>query len=152
MTSYFDTSILAKLYIPEHDSEAICAFVQERGLSIAINSFQRAELTNAFALKVFRQEISEAELNKLLGKVDRDISRNHLIMASIDWLELWEVSLELSCQYTQAFGCRTLDIMHVAAAKIMNCADFYTNDRRQKNLAEAVEIETYLYPALPPVT
>ena len=32
-------------------------------------------------------------------------------------------------------GCRSLDILHCAAAKILNAAEFVTNDARQKKLA-----------------
>ena len=70
-------------------------------------------------------------------------------MVIVDWVYLWEVVLSYSTEYTKRIGCRTLDIMHVAAAKTMNYKEFYTNDMRQNDLAEAIGINTYLYPALP---
>ena len=148
MKSYFDTSVLVKLYIPEKDSKAICAFIQKRGKSIAINSLQETELKNAFALKAFRQDISHEELDKLLDKIKKDFARNRLIRVKIDWIKLLELTLDYSLKFTKKIGCRTLDILHAAAAKIMNAEEFYTNDKRQQELAQIIGIKTYPLPIL----
>jgi len=148
--SYFDTSVLVKLYIPEEDSGATCAFVQKRGESIVINSLQETELKNAFALKTFRHDISNDELTKLLDKIRKDFTRNRLVRVNIDWIKLWEMTRDYSLNFTEKIGCRTLDILHVAAAKIMKAEEFFTNDKRQKELAQMMEIKAYLSVGIDP--
>ncbi len=148
MKSYFDTSVLVKLYIPEEDSEAICTFIQNRGKSIAINSLQITELKNAFALKAFRQDILNEELEKLLNQMKEDFRRDRITLVKVDWIKLWEVAQDYSLKFTRTIGCRTLDILHVAAAKVMNAEEFYTNDKRQQELAEATGMKTHLYPVV----
>jgi predicted nucleic acid-binding protein len=148
MKSYFDTSVLVKLYVPEEDSEAICTFIQNRGKSIAINSLQKTELKNAFALKAFRQDISYTELEELLNQMKEDIRRDRITLVKVDWIKLWEVAQDYSLRFTGTIGCRTMDILHVAAAKVMNAEEFYTNDKRQQKLTEAIGIKTYLYPVV----
>ena len=48
--------------------------------------------------------------------------------------ELLELSLNITEQ-TPVSGCRSLDIMHVAAAKCINVAQFVTFDQKQRELA-----------------
>jgi len=139
--SYFDTSVLVKLYIPEEDSGETCALIQKRGKSIIINSLQETELKNAFTLKAFRGDISQEELDKLLDKINKDFSMNRLKRVNVDWIKLWEMARDYSLKYTKKIGCRTLDILHVAAARIMNAEEFVTNDDRQKELAQIIGIK-----------
>lgn len=141
MESYFDTSVLVKLYIPEEDSGETCALIQKRGKSIIINSMQETELKNAFALKAFRGDISQEELDKLLDKINKDFSMNRLKRVNVDWIKLWEMTGDYSLKYTKKIGCRILDILHVAAARIMNAEEFVTNDDRQKELAQIMGIK-----------
>lgn len=141
MESYFDTSVLVKLYIPEEDSGETCALIQKRGKSIIINSLQETELKNAFILKAFRGDISQEELDKLLDKINKDFSMNRLKRVKVDWIKLWEMAGDYSLKHTKKIGCRTLDILHVAAARIMNAEEFVTNDDRQKELAQIIGIK-----------
>ena len=141
MKSYFDTSVLVKLYIPEEDSGETCALIQKRGKSIIINSMQETELKNAFTLKAFRGDISQEELDKLLDKINKDFSMNRLKRVKVDWIKLWEMAGDYSLKYTKKIGCRTLDILHVAAARIMNAEVFVSNDDRQKELAQIIGIK-----------
>jgi hypothetical protein len=43
--------------------------------------------------------------------------------------------------YTPTIGCRSLDILHCAAAKIVGATDFVSTDVRQKALATAIGLK-----------
>jgi uncharacterized protein len=45
---------------------------------------------------------------------------------------------ELSASHSATLGCRTLDIIHVAAALVIGAKDFVTFDARQRALAKQV--------------
>jgi len=47
-------------------------------------------------------------------------------------------SVKLAEQHTGVIGCRSLDMLHCAAAKVLAAQEFITTDARQKQLAAAM--------------
>jgi predicted nucleic acid-binding protein len=54
----------------------------------------------------------------------------------------WETSIDLARQYGPTFGVRTLDSLHVACALELKAQHFWTLDKRQARLSEAVGLDT----------
>jgi len=142
MKTYYDTSLLVKLYVPEPDSGSINEFVRSEGKAIPLNVLHEAELRNALALKAFRQEITKDDLTQVLRKIERDIDIGRLVRARLNWDDLVRTTVELSMMYTPEIGCRTMDILHVAAAAVLGCERFVSNDARQRHLAERLGMVT----------
>jgi hypothetical protein len=46
--------------------------------------------------------------------------------------------MKLSELHTGTIGCRSLDILHCATAKVLAAAEFISTDTRQKKLATAM--------------
>ncbi len=55
--------------------------------------------------------------------------------------------LELSESHTERVGCRTLDIIHVAAALLLRSEVFLTGDFRQARVAEAEGLDVVMIKA-----
>jgi len=51
-------------------------------------------------------------------------------------------AIVLSRKHTATLGCRSLDILHVAAALALEADAFHTFDRRQQRLARAEGLKT----------
>lgn len=132
---YLDTSVLVKLYISEEGSEQILSFVKQYNHSILFNQFQKTELKNAFALKLFRKEISPEQFSSLSNKLDNDIEIGRFKLHKVEWHIAWELAQKLSQKYSQSVGCRTMDILHVAIAHQWKVKTFLSNDDRQNQLA-----------------
>jgi len=49
-----------------------------------------------------------------------------------------EYAVKLAGQHTGTVGCRSLDILHCAAAKVLAATEFISTDSRQKKLATAM--------------
>lgn len=141
MRIYFDTSVLVKLFVPEIDSAPYVAFVKRNRKPLFVNVIQLSELKNALALKAFRKEITRRELNGALKRIQTDFDARNLIMRSLDFGALFALVDELSARNTVKMGCRTLDVVHVAAALRTNFDHFITNDARQCELARAAGLE-----------
>ncbi len=47
----------------------------------------------------------------------------------------WELTRELSSRHPAKIGCRTLDLVHAAAALALGATAFVTFDARQKEVA-----------------
>jgi hypothetical protein len=48
---------------------------------------------------------------------------------------------KLAEKHTATIGCRSLDILHCAAAKILGASELISTDSRQKKLATAMGLE-----------
>ena len=133
---YFDTSLLVKIYVPEEGSERIISFIENNNSVLFFNQIQEFELTNALSLKLFRKEISKIQYEHIKSKLAKDLSLNRIRRVMLDWIEVMASATLLSQKHTSSIGCRTLDILHVAAAAQGKFRYFLTNDPRQKTLAE----------------
>lgn len=142
MRTYFDTSCLVKLYIPESGSSRVVERVVADGKALLFTPLHETELRNALALKAFRNEISREQLGAVLLKIDHDILRGRLNRPRIDWTETYSRANQMSLLFTIENGCRTLDILHVALASVLSCQLFITNDDRQRVLAESAGMNT----------
>lgn len=133
---YLDTSALLKLHCLEEGSRETQAALEAQDDPIPVWEIQEMELRNAFRLKVFWNEwtTEQAERQEALF-LDRR-RRGLYYTPDIQRSELFTTFLELTLQ-TPTLGCRTLDILHVAAAKQQEISLFLTFDQRQRKLALA---------------
>jgi predicted nucleic acid-binding protein len=139
---YFDTSLLVKIYVPEEGSERIISFIEKNNSSLCLNQIQEFEITNSLSLKLFRKEISKIQYEHIKSKLAKDISLNRIRRVMLDWIEVMNSAALLSQKHTSSTGCRTLDILHVAAATQNDFKCFLTNDPRQMMLAEKAGLIT----------
>ncbi|MGO9309998.1 MAG: hypothetical protein ACLQDL_13370 [Spirochaetia bacterium] len=96
------------------------------------------EFLNALRSKVFLAEMGRDELERLIS-LYRDRKRiGQYFVPHLDPIVMHELCLHLT-EKTPAIGCRTLDILHVAAARLCGASAFITADKRQALLAEAEE-------------
>jgi predicted nucleic acid-binding protein len=133
---YVDTGCLVKLYFPEPDSARVAALVA--GQPITYLGLHELELWNALSLKRFRREATLAQLRAVESLMDADLRGGVLYRAVVDWEQVLREALALATAHTRRIGCRTIDILHCAAASLIGPSAFVTTDRRQRLLARAV--------------
>ena len=133
---YLDTSCLVKLYYPEPESARVAALV--RGKPICHNCLHELEFHNALQLKVFTGTATLAQASAALAMVTADLRSGVLVSPGIDWNGIFAEAVRLVDRHTGMIGCRSLDILHCAAASILSATEFVTNDGRQKRLAETM--------------
>lgn len=142
---YLDTGALIKLYILETGSE----FVQKRAAQhgrLTLNRLQEMELRNGILAAGGRGVISEPSARKTLAHFREDLQAGLFWWEDTDWESLWERSGQLAERFTSRFLCRTLDILHVAAAEQSGAEFFLTGDGRQERLAKAVGLPVIRIP------
>ena len=61
-----------------------------------------------------------------------------LVSARSEWENVFQEAVKLAEQHTGVFGCRSLDVLHCAAAKVLAASEFISTDGRQKKLAAAM--------------
>jgi predicted nucleic acid-binding protein len=102
-----------------------------------ITAITELELTNALQLRIFRRELSAAEVRAALAAWEDDIAHGVFFPVPVA-VAVHEKARELSRKHTATLGSGTLDILHVAAALVACANRFYTfDDRKQAELARA---------------
>jgi predicted nucleic acid-binding protein len=133
---YLDTSSLVALYYPEAKTARLEAHLRSRQTRLPFTWLHELELTNSLQLKVFRGEGTEATVAATRGAVRADVEAGAFYRPQIAWALVFDGALRLSAIYSRQLGTRTLDLLHVAAASLLEAGEFITSDRCQSELAE----------------
>jgi predicted nucleic acid-binding protein len=133
---YLDTGCLLKLYYPEPESPRVIELVT--GKAITLLPLHDVELTNALALKVFRREARSSQVKAISEGLAADVRSGALYRPELSWDAVLRDAKELASTYTAKFGTRSLDILHCAAARLLQVSEFVTTDDRQRKLAVAI--------------
>lgn len=136
MNAYFDSAVIAKLYVQESNSADAIRLVSAETAPYALTHWQEIEVCNALRLKLFRREITAEELRASLAAFDEDIVTGRWQRPNYVLAEVHDRAAELSARHSAEIGCRTLDIYHVAAALIIGTPEFVSLDDRQRELAK----------------
>lgn len=142
---YFDTGALVKLYIVESGSE----FVQRKARAanlILLNQLQETELRSAIHAAVGRKTIPATVGALAFENFESDIKNGVLAITPIDWSGVWNRASHLARLHTEKLLCRTLDILHVAAAEACGADLLVTGDARQFRLCKAVGLPAVRVP------
>ena len=134
--TYLDTGCFVKLYYPEADSAQVIANIQ--GKSICYTPLHELEFVNALQLKIFFNNATPQQVTAARALVEADLKSGVLTSAGGDWPNLFREAVKLAEQHTGMIGCRSLDILHCAAAKVLAATEFISTDARQKQLATAM--------------
>lgn len=136
---YLDTSAFLKLYLIEEDSALIQSVVSGQDDPLPVWEFLEAEFTNALWLKVFWKDISVQQAEDQLRHFELRKRSGQYFHPEINSSDLMKAFRELT-EHTRVIGCRTLDIMHVACARLLQVEHFVSCDDRQRTLASRADL------------
>jgi predicted nucleic acid-binding protein len=105
------------------------------GAPLAITALHELEVRNAFKLGIFRELLTIAEAAAALTNLQKDLRSGRLIKVTMKWPSVFRLATRLSEQYSAIHGTRSIDILHVAAAKVIRVEHFVSFDTRQRALA-----------------
>jgi len=136
LTAYADTSFLVSLYILDTNSARAAALMKHAHLPILFTPLGELELANAISLRLFRKELAVSKVKAAHALVRKDIEDGVLALKPLA-AAAFERAKHLARRRTPQLGTRTLDILHVASALVLQADAFYTFDRVQGKLAQA---------------
>jgi predicted nucleic acid-binding protein len=136
--TYADTSFLFSLYATDANSARADAWRQANPAPLPFTAFHRLELRNALSLALFQQRLTEQEIEAAWQEVENDCAAGLLIARGGLWHHVLVDAQTYAMNLTPTIGCRTLDVLHVAAAKLIGTTEFCTFDTRQSALAGQV--------------
>jgi len=133
--TYADTSFLFSLYATDSNSIKADAWRQANPAPLPLTAFHRLELRNALSLSLFQQRLTLPEVQAAWQEVENDCATGLLVARGGLWHRVVAEAEASALNDTPVIGCRTLDVLHVAATKLMGVAEFCTFDTRQYSLA-----------------
>jgi predicted nucleic acid-binding protein len=136
---YLDTGCLVKLYYPEPDSQKVAALVA--GKPICFNPLHELEFTNALHLKLFHRGATPTQAQAAAALVEEDVKSGALLPTVANWEKIFRAATDLARRHSASFGCRSLDVLHCAAALVLEAGEFLSTDARQKQLAVAMGLK-----------
>ncbi len=141
MTSYIDSSALVAVYVPERFSPRARAVLRKTP-QVPYTLLHEFEVANAFALLLGRKSITAAEHRAIRAQVRDDVEAQRLVPTALDWPQAFAGACELSESCTATLLTRSLDLLHVAAARALGCKVFVSADDRQLAAARATGLKT----------
>ena len=140
MTTYIDTSVLVAVYVPERFSNAARQTVRAVP-QVPFTQLHELEVPNAFELLVGRGSITREECRAIQAHLQEDLESQRLARVSLDLDRLFTSASDFSRTHTAKFLTRSLDLLHVAAARVMMCSTFASADDRQLAVAKATGLK-----------
>lgn len=138
---YADSSLIVSCYFQDTLTTQALAAMSASGLPAAITDLHRLEISNATKLAVFRNRITKNESDMAWSDFLTDYRAGKFIRRRIDWRAAFRVARKLAAAHSVTLGTRSLDILHVSAAKQLGTTTFLTFDKRQRLLAQAVGMQ-----------
>jgi predicted nucleic acid-binding protein len=138
MSHYADSSFLASCYLSDANTPRAKAYLLGAGLPLVFTALQSLEVRNAFQLGVFRGLFSASDASSAQANLERDLRTGRLVRKAVKWPLAFRIASHLSQRHSSLTGTRSLDVLHVAAAKSLRAKAFISFDERQRKLASAV--------------
>lgn len=133
---YLDTSAFIKLYLQENGSAEVHRIVVAQEDPLPVTHLTELEFCNALRFKVSLTEMVAEDVERLISLYRERKWSGQYFVPPLDPIALHELCLVMT-ERTPTIGCRALDILHVATARLCDTAMFVTADKRQAALAEA---------------
>lgn len=142
---YLDTAILVKLLVREADSSYWASLVD--GQVVWASQLILTECFSALLRKEREKSISAAHRRRAFGQVERDVAAGRLNLVSLS-PEIFASANTILDSCHPHIALRSLDALHLAAARVSASGPLCTNDQRLRAAAERLAIP--LCPLPPP--
>ena len=133
-----DTSVLVSDYLSDANSTRANELLNSQSEPLIFTRLHRLEFGNALELGIFRGNHTRSQAQESWNDLVTDIRAGRLQHAGVNWPSAIRTATLMSRQFSAKIGSRSLDLLHVAAARVLNIADFLSFDLRQSELARAV--------------
>lgn len=137
MSHYADSSFLVSCYVVDVNTPQAKSYLSRSSVPLAFTALHALEVRNAFELGVFRGLFSNVDSAKAWANLERDLRSGRLAKTAVNWPVAFRIAARLSEDHSAVIGARSLDILHVAAAKALRSVEFVSFDERQRTLAVA---------------
>ena len=134
---YCDSSLVLALFVPDTWSVQAKKLAAQFMDPIPLVPIGEVELLTRVHRGVGENRLSPSEHAAVLRQIETDIADGLLVRKNLPVREHREEALGLAKRHAPVLPVRSLDILHVAAARVLKLRTFASFDRRQRDLAKA---------------
>jgi predicted nucleic acid-binding protein len=141
LNSYSDSGFLVSLYNPDTNSPRAARILATLSPPVLLTPLSQLEIDNALAQRLFRKEDTATQIRAAQSRIAEHIRVG--LLAPVPMPEkAFTLARQIAERRTPLLGNRTLDILHVACAVLLNADIFLSFDDRQLRLAVAEGLRT----------
>lgn len=144
MRVYADSSFLVSCYLLDANTPQAKAFLSSHSDPLPFTALHELEVRNAIQLGVFRRVVTADQARAALAAIEGDMHEGRLVRASVKWPTAFRAASRLSALHTASTGARSLDILHLSAAKSLRCKELASFDSRQLALGALAKLASAL--------
>ena len=136
MGPFLDTGVALKLVVAEPLSAKVLSFVTDRRVPVLISRLIELEMETALNAMAFRGLIDANQLAAVKHLILEMVKQGRFVSVALSLDKIASERLRLSPSITLKTGCPTLDLMHIATARLLGCKEFVSSDQRQLKAAK----------------
>jgi predicted nucleic acid-binding protein len=145
LKTYFDTSFLVALYVPnDHTAAALRHRAHTGRQPILFTPLHRLELRTTVRQCAFGGLIRQADARHILRHVEEDLDDGTLVHEPLEWTESLQRAESVADRLAWTKPCRSLDLWHLAVALEIQVGVFVTFDKDQCALAQAAGLRSII--------
>lgn len=128
---FFDTGVVLKLVVQEPLSASVLDTLEKKQWTVPLTRLIDLEMENALQALYYRKAISSDQLTGARKLVGEMVAAGLYRRVDLSLDALFSEALSLASIVTPKTGCRTLDLLQVASAKLLGATTFVSTDSRQ---------------------
>src|SRR5205085_83362 len=117
MNYYADSSFLVSCYVTDANTPQAKGYLVRTAAPLVFTALHALEVRNAFKLGVFRGLYAAGDANAARRNLESDLRSGRLVKTPAEWPVVLRIAARFSERHSATLGTRSLDILHVAAAK-----------------------------------
>jgi predicted nucleic acid-binding protein len=137
MLTYADTSFIVALYLIQGRSYRAIEIAERLSEPLPLTPLLLLDFRNALNLAIKRGEISTKERDDMWKNLEREISDGAFVRISPSVKEVNRLACQLSDRHGPTIGPESLNLLHLASAKILGVKKFITFETRQAQAGKA---------------
>jgi len=138
---YFDTSALLALLVPDLWSTKAREIGSKLRHAIQLTDLGEIELMTRIHRALGEKKLGVMEHFQVLRQFEQDVADGIIVRKRLNTQAHVNEALRMARSCAPKLAVRSLDILHVSAARLLGCRSFASFDHRQRQLAAAVRLK-----------
>lgn len=141
MRYYADSSFLVSCYVVDANTPRASSTLSALHAPLVFTDLHALEVRNALQLGIFRGDLTPVQAAAARANLRKDLKSGRLVQMVVKWADVFRAATRLSERHSKKTGTRSLDVLHVAAARSFRAKVFLSFDARQIALAAALGLK-----------
>ena len=134
---YCDTSVLLSLYTGDDLVGEVTPWFEGIDQPVIWTDLHALEFASGLEARVGRGYTPRGHASLIANRMQQEISTERFFQKqTVSWAKAFKLARELAERWTEKTLARSLDVLHVANASLLEANQFWSLDKRQLDLAK----------------